>query len=68
MKEKGKGQGSPGQGNQLFFGVDNHDTGGNNNTYILYRHIWIKPSRLILLFITISFKPKLSSDKQDYTN
>ena len=25
-----------------------------------------KPSRLILLFLTISFKPKLSSDKQEY--
>ena len=30
--------------------------------------IWIKPSRLILLFITNSFKPKLSSDNQESDN
>ena len=28
--------------------------------------IWIKPSRLILLFITNSFKQQLSSDNQEY--
>ena len=36
--------------------------------YLREGFIWIKPSRLILLFITNSFKPKLSSDNQEYTN
>ena len=39
MKEKGKGQGSPGQGNQsFFFGFDNYDNGGNYNIYIYIQY------------------------------